>query len=106
MIADMLVLGGLPLIAGVTAYLSARTIWWIGLAAGLALATILSVSIPVLGPFAGIAVPAIAALLFGLLCSVIGRLISNKPHMIASAAFLLSFALVAAIWGASRTGGL
>lgn len=106
MIADMLVLGGLPLVAGVTAYLSARTVWWIGLAVVLILATAVSLFIPVLGPFAGVAVPVAAALLFGELCSLIGRLISRKPHMIASAVFLLSFAMVAAIWGASRAGGL
>ena len=102
----MLVLGGLPLIAGVTAYLSARMVWWIGLGAVLVLATLASVSIPVLGPFAGLAVPVIAALVFGELCSLFGRLFTGKPHMIASAVFLLSFVLVAAIWGASRTGGL
>ncbi|WP_299042932.1 hypothetical protein [uncultured Tateyamaria sp.] len=106
MMAGMLVLGGLPLVAGGTAYLAARAVWWMGIAGTLIVATCLFVLTPILGPFAGVSVPVIAALLFGMLCSLIGRLVSTRPHMIASAVFLLSFALVAAIWGASHTGGL
>ena len=106
MIGTMLILGGLPLIAGVTAYLSARARWWIGALAVVIMLGLGTVAISLLGSFGGVAVPVLAALVFGWVCSALGRLISDRPHMIASTTFLLTFALAAVIWAASRTTSL
>ena len=95
---EVLILGGVPLIAGVAAFLSLHGRWWVGGVAWV----VAFLSLVCLGP----AVPPLVTIGAGIaglgwVGAMAGRFVSPSPLTVAGGVYLVIFILVVLVWGSA-----